>query len=88
MFQINYVSFTVDWFNSFLYKIRKAPYLGYSFCDEQQDMADHTVLGCTAWEEQLAELMVQVDEIMADNLVAKMLQSFDTWKANKVHNEK
>lgn len=67
--------------NLFLYKIGKASHPGCSYCDEQENTTYYTVLGCTEWKEQQVEIIIQVGKITDNNLVAKMFQSLDTWKA-------
>lgn len=52
---------------------------GCSHCEYLKYTAEHIVFGCTAWEEQQAELVSRVKKIRVENLVGKMLQMHDNW---------
>lgn len=60
-------------FNSYLHRIGKAPSLGCSYCNSEEDTAEQTLFGCSARENKRAELVSALGEDTTVQNLVKML---------------
>jgi len=70
-------------FNKYLEWIKKAPNALCSHCGDQldEDDAAHTLLRCTAWDQQREKLKSAIGQVETGSLVAMMLAEKKHWVA-------
>ena len=68
-------------FRAYLRWIRKAPTDSCVYCQDQVDDVEHAIFECGAWKEARETMEKTTGRVTPDNIVAKMLEEEEKWRA-------